>query len=491
MKKSLKRIIASILFVAIAISVLGCVKWVFELKAVDGSYPAQMFYKQEENSIDVLCLGSSHTYSNINPAVLWDEHGMASYNLAGSNQPLWNTYYYFREALKYQQPELVVLDVYRAVENQDYQDDARVAMNTFGLRYSENYMEALEVSIEDEESYLDYLLRYPVYHSRYQELKKRDFLPYNGDYNAENYKGLNLNCISTTYYEGFPDVTDVKDVGIMTEKTEEYLRKIIELAKEEEIPLLLVSAPYMGVTQEDKMVYNCVELVAEEYDVAFVDFNEYFNEIGFDPATDFAESSHLNYYGNEKYTRFLGDYISKHYEVTDRRGDENYASWEANSDFYHKHSSNVDLKKTTDLKEYFAKLFGNAERYTVCVSTSGNYIGEGENVTALLSEYGMNAHQDALWVFKNGELIYSLPKSMEEETFFYEDMGRDSLTIESGMRYSKMLEDYYPYVDIYVEGAGCTVAQNGVNIVVYDNELQTIVDCIGVDASDGYNFLRY
>ena len=491
MKKVLKRILAVIVFAGIALGTVYYLNWLFRLKSVDGTYPAQMLYRQEENTIDVLCLGSSHTYSNINPAVLWDEYGMASYNLAGSNQPLWNTYYYLKEALKYQIPELVVLDVYRAVEYLDYQDDARVAMNTFGLRHSKEWEEMLKVSLEDEDSYMDYLLRYPVYHNRYQELKKQDFFPYNGDYNGDNYKGFNLNCISTTYYEGFPDVSEVTDVGVMTEKTEEYLVKIIELAKEREIPLLLLSAPYMGVLPEDKMIYNRVEEIAKEYGVRFVDFNEYYRQIGFNPATDFAESSHLNYYGSEKYTSFLGKYIKNRYDVTDRRGDEKYASWEANSEFYRMHAANVDLMKTADLGEYFEKLFQNKERYTICISTVGEYLGGGYNIRKLLGDYGMDVSEESLWIFLGGELVHTLPVEITEDSFFYEDMGKSSLTVKAEILYSDMIEDYYPKTGIYIEGVGCDAANNGVNIIVYDNELQTIVDNVGLDAANEYGFLRY
>ena len=100
---------------------------------------------------------------------------MAAYNLAGSNQPLWNSYYYFKEALKYQKPQLVVLDVYRAIETEDYQEEARIVMNTFGLRYSRDWVENLKVSLPPDAAYMDYFLRFPVYHARYQELKQMDF----------------------------------------------------------------------------------------------------------------------------------------------------------------------------------------------------------------------------------------------------------------------------------------------------------------------------
>ena len=42
----------------------------------------EIFYEQEKNSIDVIFYGSSHVYSDINPAVLWREAGVASFQSA-------------------------------------------------------------------------------------------------------------------------------------------------------------------------------------------------------------------------------------------------------------------------------------------------------------------------------------------------------------------------------------------------------------------------
>lgn len=482
---------ACVFFVLLASGTLLYLNWLFRLKSVDGCYPAQMFYQQEENTVDVLCLGSSHTYSNINPAVLWDEYGMASYDFAGSNQPLWNTYYYLKEALKYQTPELIVLDVYRVAEFMDYQDDARVAMNTFGLRYSKDWKEMLYASLEEEDSYLDYLLRYPVYHARYQELKEKDFKAYNGDPNGAAYKGFNLNARSITEYEGFPYVSGIRDVGIMTDKNQEYLEKILKLAEEKEIPLLLIAAPYMGISEEEKMLYNQVAGIAKKYDVNFVDFNERFLDIGFRPERDFAESSHLNYYGSEKFSRYLGNYIIKHYKITDRRGDERFDTWEANSEFYKKHAANVDLAKTKDIGEYLAKMFANQDRYTICISKSGDYGRGGCDVDGLLQKYDLDPADTSTWIIQSGEVVYTLPEKITEESFYHENLGKKSITVVAGIRYSKMLEENYEYKEITLEGMGCDAVQNGINIMVYDNEFQEIVDNCGMDAAQENLIVRY
>ncbi len=487
-----KRVIAAALFLALLAGTMCGLDWLFRLKAADGCYAAQMFYKQEKNTIDVLCLGSSHTYTNINPAVLWDEYGIASYDMAGSNQPLWNSYYYFKEALKYQKPELAVLDVYRAIETEDYQDSARTAMNTFGLRYSRDYLENVKVSLFPTESYADYLLRFPVYHSRYQKLKERDFKRYNGDANGSNYKGFNLNCVSTISFGAFPDISGVKEVGAMTDKSREYLEKIIVLAQEEEIPLLLVAAPYIGGVTEDKKIYNQVELIAEAYGVEFIDFNEHYDEMGLDAEGDFAEVFHLNYYGSEKYTRYLGEHIVKNYEVSDRRGDPGYDSWEANARFYEQHAANVDLAKTTDKKEYFRKLFSRGGRYTICMNVAGDCSGDAADISRLLSDYEVDMEQNSTWVFCGGELVYAMPldSQMKEDDFFYQDLGEDSLSVVTKMQHSEIAGSY-PYKTISLEGTHCDAVGRGVNILVYDNEFHAIVDNVGLDADDGYRFKRY
>lgn len=491
--KIAKRTAAVVFFTALLVGIMAGVNWLFQMKDVDGCYPVQMFYKQEKNTVDVLCLGSSHTYTNINPAVLWDEYGIASYNLAGSNQPLWNTYYYFKEALKYQTPELAVVDVYRAIETEDYQEEARIVMNTFGLRYSKDWAENLEVSLSPNASYMDYFLRFPVYHSRYQELKQMDFQLYNGDVNRENYKGFNLKSVSTTAFGGYPDVSSVTEVGEMTEKTQEYLEKIIVLAQENDVPLLLVSAPYMGGVLEDKEIYNQVEQIAAAYGVEFIDFNEHYTDIGLDLERDFAEWSHLNYDGSEKYTRYLGKLIEEHYEVSDRRGDARYDSWEKNARFYEKQAANVALTKSETKEEYFKKLFAESGRYTICINIAGDMKQKDKKkLGKLLKKYDMDMDENATWIFKGGELLYSLPvdKKITEDSLFYKNLGSGSISVSVEMGYDDV-RGVFPYKKIVVEGTSCNAAERGINILVYDNEFQSVVDNVGLNADNNYEFCRY
>ena len=48
-----------------------------------------------------------------------------------------------------------------------------------------------------------------------------------------------------------------------------------------------------------------------------------------DFSTDFYNRDHVNILGAEKFTRFMGKYIATYYEIPDRRGDPDFADWEA------------------------------------------------------------------------------------------------------------------------------------------------------------------
>ena len=144
----------------------------------------------------------------------------------------------WKESLKYQRPKVMVVELVRAIEDRDYIEEARTVTNTFGMKFSEEKVENLKASTA-EENVADYLLGYPVYHSRYTELSRADFADYGGDPNGSASKGF-YPLFVTKSFESMPDMSQVTEIGELSEKSEEYLRKIIALAKEEDIPLVFM-----------------------------------------------------------------------------------------------------------------------------------------------------------------------------------------------------------------------------------------------------------
>lgn len=280
-------------------------------------------------------------YENVNTQVLWDEYGMAAFDLGGSLQPIWNTYYYMKEALKTQKPSVLVLDVFSLTKEEDYSDVARAMKNTFGMKFSGDKIEAITVSYEYEKplQLMDYILEFPAFHNRYTEISEGDFLGQGKDYNedglgifqCDDWKGFYLN-MNIKPLEN-PTYTEPETGLPLSEKQMLYFRKIIELADDHNIPLLLIASP--SVTKEDAPAYyHTVGKIAAEEGIPFVNFNLLYDELNLDFEKDFADVSHLNNYGNEKYSRYLGAYIADHYGVPDRRGDPMYSDYDRMAEWY-------------------------------------------------------------------------------------------------------------------------------------------------------------
>ena len=127
------------------------------------------FYSYKENTMDVIFFGTSKVYANINPCVLWKEHKIASFDFAGSSKPMWNTYYDIQEALKYQDPQVIVVDVYGVAGRSDFSSLERAIIHVMGLRTSLNKWEDIKASVAEDDNRIAFLLNYPIYHSRYKE----------------------------------------------------------------------------------------------------------------------------------------------------------------------------------------------------------------------------------------------------------------------------------------------------------------------------------
>lgn len=314
-------------FVFLFVVTIYFVSNILRVKSSHGINQLEGLYWQPADSIDVAMMGSSHIHCNVNTALLWEKYGIAAYDYSGAEQPLWMTYYYLKELYKYQNPKVVVLDLYAPVRfREDYQYDW-IAENIYGMRFSADKMAMLAVSVEPKRLF-QYFPSFLVYHDRYDDLEEEDFEHFLWDgEEKEAFKGY------TPYWERTPQEIpeiSVNEVGTLSAKSEKYLRKIIDFMKQkEESRLILIAAPYL-ITGEDQKAYNRIAEIAKEEEITFLNYNEYYEEIGLDFDRDFNDESHLNYWGSCKFTDYLGGWLCTDGGIQDRRGQEGYESWDKN-----------------------------------------------------------------------------------------------------------------------------------------------------------------
>ncbi len=462
------KIIKIVCFITIFAVLFFRFEKVFNFKYGDGIYSLSCFYEEPEDSIDVLCFGSSHIFENVNTGILWKEYGIADFNLCGSIQPVWNTYYYMKEALKTQRPRVMVVDVYGTIQTEDYIDHSRIIKNNYGLKFSKDKIESILVS-SPEESRIDYLMEHSNYHNRYSEITRSDFADHLGMTNYKNWKGFGLNTAVKAFSE--PKEFDTNETAELTDKVTEYLMKIIELSKEKDIPLLLIKTPYCGVTLDIQKKYNKVAEIAGENDIPFINFNRHYKEIGINFETDFADANHMNHRGNVKFTRYLAGYLKENYEIPDRRGDSAYGSYDFMADNCEQRIYNLELTQINQIDDYLEKIRGG--NYTAVYSITGDYkdILNYDEVRSKLQTVGINldeADGDTVWVVRENNILFSGSGSIDFE--WHTQFGENNnLMVTSSDKSENKIEINLSNTHKYIP------VEDGFHIFLYDNCTETFV----------------
>lgn len=483
MKKIFKKsVIKAISFLLVFVVLFVALDSIFQFKYSESILPIKTFYEQEKDTVDVLIVGSSHSYSNFRPHILWNNFGYSSYVLGASIQPLWNSYYYIEEALKTQTPEVIILEGYRLAETKEYTTPYYAIKSTYGMKWSKTKLESMITSFKPEEL-SSYLFEFTNYHSRYGDLSKNDFVDF--DYNLfyKYYKG-ELNKTETCELKT-PDIDSFeKKEKKLSTKTEEYYIKILELAKEHNIPLVTIVAPY-SIPQSEYGYYLYAEKIAESYGMPFINANELYDEIGIDFTCDFSdEYGHLSSSGADKFTDYVGKFLRKNYTLTDRRGDEKYESWQIHADNFDRYYNNP-IKNETDLMSYISTCEAKGDySYIFILNNTDVYCDElTENLQEAFTMLNCESAEitDGIWVFRNSEPAFqSSDENLDKSIRFDSSLDIRLLFNKMSFDVSTLDGNYYnAYFNNNDSRKGMPL---GMTMVVYDEMYKKIVEtvyCVG------------
>ena len=313
-------------FALLALCLLSYTTFVMTPKHDYGICPMMNLYYQPRNSVDVLVVGTSLAYAGINTNVLWEEYGIASYNLCSAEQAFWVSYYTIREALKTQNPKVILLDAKPAIYTRDYSKRGRTILSTFGIRGLENRIGAILACVEKPEDARSYIVGLPEVHSNYAKLEASDFTwPADNDGRGISWKGYNEEDNEEPHQK--PSLVWNNVRRNMNEREAEYARKIFELVRDRGITLMLIGMPNPDYAN-DHAYYNALWSIAEEYGISGINYNDPSLRFGLRYSSDFADWQHLNVKGSIKFTRKLGSDLKALFDLPDRRGDAYYASYD-------------------------------------------------------------------------------------------------------------------------------------------------------------------
>lgn len=318
----LRRFFKAIAFVLILLLLVNGITLVLQPTYIQGRWETSSsmltFYEEEPNSIEVIAIGSSVCVAGIDPYKMYQEQGISAYNMAIISEPMIGTYYWLKECYKTQSPKLVMIEIQIAArKNEKKEEKFRKCYDymNFGLNKLEFAYQYCKTN-EDAQLW-EYLFPLAKFHTRWSGLTEEDIDFTLGD-NEAAARGFNaLVNQSGISYEGM-DMSSDELPKKYSEVDYAYLEKIIDLCRENGSKVLLFKTPDSTWPVEK---HNLISLMAEKKEAEFIDFNEpeIYKKLQLNYASDANDTQHLNLYGAEKLTTYLGKYIAETYELTDFR----------------------------------------------------------------------------------------------------------------------------------------------------------------------------
>lgn len=282
------------------------------------------FYLEPKDSLNMVTIGASETYTAIAPGLLWKEFGFTSYNYSVAGSPISIVKSQVKEILANQDPKVIVIEINGTLQDDEYQiNEKRLRKYIDNIPWSVNKINTIkEIVPEDQQT--EYFIPFLKYHSNWQSL---DLCI------ANFYLQSRMMLEGSSRLKGFQTISgaeetkskviDVKgDTSVLplSEKAEYYLRDLLQYLKDEGIDNVLFMRTPHRITKKSYPFYqraNEAEKIIKEYGFPYVNFETQKDEIGLSMMDDFYNNHHLNLYGQKKFTNYFGNYMVEHYDLKD------------------------------------------------------------------------------------------------------------------------------------------------------------------------------
>lgn len=297
---------------------------------------------------DVVITGSSHAYRTFIPQMLYDEYGIAAINYAAPNQSIIQSYWALKELFSKYVPELIVLEVY--LTNEDN-------INTFAPRkfdFLSKYKFPMVIDTYNSENHWMMYDRFFSFRTDENALTYEDYAFLLGKDTLSVNKGFSMSTNKTPLAQDHVTKSK-KNTHTTNSKTLEYYQKILQLISENNSKLVVCVAPYLYSNAQMEIYYQMEDL-ASQYHVPFLNYALNMEEIALSLETDFADSSHVNFYGGTKVTKHLGSYLTQNYNLADRRTDKAYSYWENTKYSYIAQEMTETLTSAKTLDDFLLQL---------------------------------------------------------------------------------------------------------------------------------------
>lgn len=300
------------------------------------------FYAEEDNSLNIVSMGSSAIFRYVNNIVLWKEYGLTSYNFCSPNQTPYALEYLIDEVDKTQSPDIYIVDVRQFLINgTKEQKDVKLRQMIDNMKYSWNRCKLINKCVPNWSDRISYYFDIIMYHDNWEQLSK-DSWEYADNEKESNMKGWSV-ITAINEMDSVGEIDEVNELPI-EEDAETELRYLLDLWSKNNKEVVFVLTPWI-IDEENQQKSNYVKRIVEEAGFRYWDGNLYQKEMNFDYSKDFYNDRHVNAVGSEKFAKVFGEYLTQEFQFTKIEKESVVESWEKAEKLY-------DNKMEAFLKKY-------------------------------------------------------------------------------------------------------------------------------------------
>ncbi len=267
---------------------------------------------ESKDTLDVIVIGDSESYTTVSPMELWKNYGYTSYAAGKPGAKISDVENVLRTAFKKQHPKVVMLEsnVLFRYEPEDAMPQSKVSRAVYRN--------------------LPLLKYHDAWKSPFMELR------------TKTYKGFPISATVKPFSE-----TNVTKHSAWKTVIEDVNREVFtsmkRLCEDNGAQLIIYSAP-SPINYSAKKV-AAVKTFAKAESVKFLDLNTKDKELDINWKKDTRDQGdHLNVAGAVKTTEYIGKYLSENFEIPNRRDSECAESWDRMLEEYEKNLASAEKK---------------------------------------------------------------------------------------------------------------------------------------------------
>lgn len=299
-------------------------------KRTSGDITWETFYKQKKKTVDMLFFGNSHLGNGLDLNIVNAKTNAKVYNIYSSGQTLSQTYYNVKEALNYQSPKLILIESYSISGDKIFfLEDKPVNVDSVPFYSKIQSFDPKKLGIVKYEEFKDLyreeeiiptLFPFIRNHTEWSkpEKVKENILKRNSKSESKYYFGSSNTIwnLSEESSKEYKNKNFEKYKFRVSQSQENYFEKIVDLAQENDIKILVLTIPFFK-EYRNRIDYSsmnkAINGLVNKHKIEYLDLNEVYPDLDYHYfANDkVGHNQHLNYKGAIKVSNYLADFINK------------------------------------------------------------------------------------------------------------------------------------------------------------------------------------